>query len=144
MKTPLQVVLTLVGYWLAVYGVILVPRFLENYHFNLIWLTLVIPNMFRFIVGNIPRLAVDRGFFLSSTVIALILTYITNKIWKRTGESIKKHENDKRRAFELSALLATNFTIGVLISYFLGVDKSIYSNMGWETPKSMNTLNVID
>ena len=73
MKTPIDVVLTVIGYWLAVFALIIVPRFSRNYHVNLVWLTVVIPNLLRFIVGSMPRLAVDRNFFLMSTVFSLIL-----------------------------------------------------------------------
>lgn len=133
MKTPIDVVLTVIGYWLAVFALIIVPRFSRNYHVNLVWLTVVIPNLLRFIVGSIPRLAVDRNFFLMSTVFSLILVYVGNKIWKKTKESVTNYqETDRRKAFELSALLMSSFAIGALITYYAGIDKSIYSNMGWE------------
>lgn len=133
MKTPIDVVLTVIGYWLAVFALIIVPRFSRNYHVNLVWLTVVIPNLLRFIVGSIPRLAVDRNFFLMSTVFSLILVYVGNKIWKKTKESVTNYqETDRRKAFELSALLMSSFAIGALVTYYAGIDKSIYSNMGWE------------
>lgn len=133
MKTPIDVVLTVIGYWLAVFALIIVPRFSRNYHVNLVWLTVVIPNLLRFIVGSMPRLAVDRNFFLMSTVFSLILVYVGNKIWEKTKESVTNYqETDRRRAFELSALLMSSFAIGALITYYAGIDKSIYSNMGWE------------
>jgi len=133
MKTPIDVVLTVIGYWLAVFALIIVPRFSRNYHVNLVWLTVVIPNLLRFIVGSMPRLAVDRNFFLMSTVFSLILVYVGNKIWKKTKESVTNYqETDRRKAFELSALLMSSFAIGALVTYYAGIDKSIYSNMGWE------------
>lgn len=134
MKTPIDVLLTVVGYWLVVFAALIVPRFSRNYHVNLIWLTVVIPNLLRLIVGNIPRLAVDRNFFLMSTIFSLIFVYIGNKIWRQTAESVKNYqETNRRKAFELSALLMTSFALGALITYYAGIDKSIYSNMGWET-----------
>jgi len=45
-------------------------------------MTVVIPNLMRFAIGNIPRLAVDRVFFLTSTLIALILTFAINLLSK--------------------------------------------------------------
>jgi hypothetical protein len=134
MKTPLNTLFMVIAYWIAVFGVMTVPKFVDNYTFNLIWLTMVIPNVLRVIVGNIPRLAVDRGFFFSTTVVSLILTYMANKIWTQTADSITKtYEGDKRKAFDLTLLLSTTFAVGALITYFAGIDKSIYSNMGWET-----------
>jgi len=140
MKTPVNVLLMVIGYWVAIFSVLVVPKFFENYEFNLIWLTLVIPNMLRFIVGNVPELAVDRGFFFTSTIIALILTYMGNKIWKQTKKSVEKFECDKRKAFDISALLSVTFAIGALVTYFLGIDNSIYSNMGWESPSQGLTM----
>lgn len=134
MKTPIDVLLTVIGYWLAVFAILIVPRFSKNYHVNLIWLTVVIPNTLRLIVGNLPRLAVDRNFFLMSSIFSLIFVYIGNKIWGQTRESIKNYqEADRRKAFDLSALLMMSFAIGALITYYAGIDKSIYSNMGWES-----------
>ena len=132
MKTPLNVLLTVLGYWLIVFGTLVVPKFITNYTFNLLWLTIVIPNTLRLIVGNIPRLALDLGFFFTTTVISLILTYFLNKMWKETKESVRKQPCDKRKALDLSVLLAATFTAGALITYGIGIDNSIYSNMGWE------------
>jgi hypothetical protein len=140
MKTPLNVLFMVIGYWVALFTVLVVPKFFENYNFNLIWMTVVIPNMLRFIVGNVPQLAVDRGFFLTSTVIALILTYVANNIWKQTKESVRKYECDKRKAFDLSALLSVTFAMGALATYFIGIDNSIYSNMGWESTNQGLTM----
>lgn len=133
MKTPLNILFMVIGYWVAIFSILVLPRFIENYEFNLIWMTVIVPNVLRYIVGSVPQLAVDRGFFLTTTVFSLILTYIANNIWKQTKESVKKHECDKRKAFDLSALLSVTFTLGALATYFIGIDKSIYSNMGWES-----------
>ena len=112
----------------------IVPQLSDNYYVNIIWMTLVIPNMLRLMVGNIPRLAVDRVFFLASTVIAFILTYLLNMVFKDTKEAIKDPVADKSKKLKMSALLVGTFTAGALVTYFLGIDTSIYSNMGWETP----------
>lgn len=133
MKTPLSALFMVIAYWIGIFGVLTVPRYIDNYPFNLVWLTMVIPNVLRVIVGNIPRLAVDRGFFFSTTLASLILTYATNKIWTQTADSIKTYETDKRKAFDLTMLLSVTFAMGAIITYFTGIDKSIYSNMGWET-----------
>jgi hypothetical protein len=132
MKTPVSVVLTAIMYWIIIYAMSIVPNLSENYYVNIVWLTLVIPNMLRLIVGSIPRLAVDRVFFLASTVIAFILTYLLNMAFKDTREAIKNPAANKSKKLKMSALLVGTFTAGALIVYFTGIDTSIYSNMGWE------------
>jgi ABC-type uncharacterized transport system permease subunit len=134
MKTPVNILLTAIGYWVAMYAVTLVPLLFKNYYVNLIWLTVVIPNMIRFAIGNIPRLAVDRVFFLSSTFIALVLTFFINQISSETKEAITDHKADVNKKLKLSALLAGTFAMGALATYYSGIDNSIYSNMGWERP----------
>ena len=133
MKTPLSILLMVIVYWLAIYGISIVPHLFENYNLNLVWLTVVVPNVLRLIVGNIPRLAVDRLFFLSTSIIALIITFVVNTIWGETKEAIKKYGSDRSKTLKLSALLMTAFASGALITYYAGIDNSIYSNMGWES-----------
>jgi FtsH-binding integral membrane protein len=132
MKTPLKVLLTALAYWIAIYAVTQVPMYSKNYHVNLIWMTVVIPNVMRFMVGGLPQLAVDRNFFLTSTVISLILTYVLTRVWKATDEALKDSKSDNNKKLQLSALLALTFVAGALITYYTGIDNSIYSNMGWE------------
>jgi ABC-type uncharacterized transport system permease subunit len=134
MKTPVNILLTAIGYWIAMYAVTLIPLLFKNYYVNLIWLTVVIPNMIRFAIGNIPRLAVDRVFFLSSTFMALVLTFFINQISSETKEAITDHKADVNKKLKLSALLAGTFAMGALATYYSGIDNSIYSNMGWERP----------
>ena len=122
-----------IAYWLAVYGVTLVPHVSNNYTLNLVWLTVVVPNVLRLIVGSIPRLAVDRLFFLTSSLIALIITYLVNQIWGDSKDAVKDYGNDRGKTLKLSALLMAAFTVGALITYSSGIDNSIYSNMGWES-----------
>jgi len=122
-----------IAYWLAVYGITLVPHVSNNYTLNLLWLTVVVPNVLRLIVGSIPRLAVDRLFFLTSSLIALIITYLVNQIWGDSKDAVKDYGNDRGKTLKLSALLMTAFTVGALITYSSGIDNSIYSNMGWES-----------
>src|SRR5210317_1709165 len=133
MKTPFNVLIMVIVYWLGVYGVTLIPHMTNNYVVNLVWLTVVIPNVLRLIVGSIPRLAVDRLFFLTSSLIALIITYLVNQIWGDSKDAIKDYGNDRGKTLKLSALLMTAFTVGALITYSSGIDNSIYSNMGWES-----------
>lgn len=133
MKTPVSVLLMAIAYWVAMYGMTLVPNFVKNYHFNLVWMTVVVPNVLRFAIGNIPRLAVDRIFFLTSTIIALLLTLAINQISSDTKEAVTDPSASDGKKLKLSALLAGTFTLGALATYFTGIDNSIYSNMGWET-----------
>lgn len=133
MKTPVNVLLTAIGYWIAVYGVTQVPNVINNYYLNLFWLTVVIPNVFHMIVGRVPQLAVDRQFFFLTSVIALILMYVINRTWRKTAKDLKEYGTDKGKTLKTNALLMAALTGGALITYYSGFDKSIYSNMGWES-----------
>jgi hypothetical protein len=133
MKTPITVLLTAIVYWVLIYGVTLVPQFVKNYYVNLLWMTVVIPNVIRFAIGNIPRLAVDRVFFMTSTLIALVLTFLINQISKETKDAMTDPDASNNKKLKLSGLLAGTFAAGALATYFAGIDTSIYSNMGWET-----------
>ena len=133
MKTPFSVLLMVILYWLTIYGISLVPHLSENYNLNLVWMTVIVPNVLRLIVGSIPRLAVDRLFFLSSSMIALIITFAVNTFWRDTKEAVEKYGSDRSKTLKLSALLMTAFASGALITYYAGIDNSIYSNMGWES-----------
>jgi hypothetical protein len=112
----------------------------ENYNLNLVWLTVVVPNVLRLIVGSIPRLAVDRLFFVSTSIIALIITFAINTFSKDTREAVEKYGSDRGKTLKLSALLMTAFAAGALITYYTGIDNSIYSNMGWESSNQGFTM----
>ena len=133
MKTPLSILLMVIVYWLAIYGISIVPHFSENYNLNLVWLTVIVPNVLRYIIGNVPRLAVDRIFFLTTRIIALVITFAVNAIWGESREAVEKYGSDRSKTLKLSALLMTAFATGALITYYTGIDNSIYSNMGWES-----------
>ena len=133
MKTPFTVVLTVILYYLMIYGITLVPHASDNYFVNLAALTIVVPNLLRYIIGNVPRLAVDRVFMISTTVIAFIVTYLVNLVMRDTKDAVKEYGSDRSKTLKLSALLMTAFTVGALITYYSGIDNSIYSNMGWES-----------
>jgi mannose/fructose/N-acetylgalactosamine-specific phosphotransferase system component IID len=132
MKTPVSVLLMAIAYWVGLYAMSIVTNLSKNYLVNITWMTIVIPNMLRLAVGSIPRLAVDRVFFMASTVIAFILTFILNKVFGDTKEAIEDSTVDNSKKLKMSALLVGTFTAGALITYFAGIDTSIYSNMGWE------------
>ena len=95
-------------------------------------MTLIAPNAMRFAIGKIPQLAVDRGFFLVSTLVAFILTYLINRISPDTREAMKNSKASNSKKLKLFFLLLGTFAIGALVAYF-GMDKSVYSNMGWES-----------
>jgi|TARA_B110000240_G_scaffold16601_1_gene16986 hypothetical protein len=132
MKTPPSVVAKAVAYWAVLYAVLIVPQFSKNYIVNLLWMTLIAPNAMRFAIGKIPQLAVDRGFFLVSTLVAFILTYLINRISPDTREAMKNSKASNSKKLKLFFLLLGTFAIGALVAYF-GMDKSVYSNMGWES-----------
>jgi len=50
-----------------------------------------------------------------------------------TKEAVEEYGSDRSKTLKLSALLMTAFTVGALITYYSGIDNSIYSNMGWES-----------
>src|SRR5210317_735239 len=133
MKTPVSILLMVITYWIAIYGISIVPHFSENYNLNLVWLTVIVPNVLRYIIGNVPRLAVDRIFFLTTSIIALVITFAVNAIWGESREAVEKYGSDRSKTLKLSALLMTAFATGALITYYTGIDNSIYSNMGWES-----------
>ena len=132
MKTPVGVLLTAILYWVAIYVMTAIPTLTSNYLLNITWMTIVIPNMLRLMVSSIPRLAVDRVFFMASTLIAFVLTFILNKVFSDTKEAIEDSTVDNSKKLKMSALLVGTFTAGALATYFMGIDTSIYSNMGWE------------
>lgn len=132
MKTPIGTVATAVLMWVVVYAITMVPMYTRNYWLNLSLMTIVIPNILRIIVGQVPQLAVDRGFFFSSTIIAFIAVEMLTRVVKSLKEQIKEYGENRRRSLEISLLFLAAFILGTIITYVLGVDNSIYSNMGWE------------
>lgn len=130
MQTPVNDLLAAIFSWVVFYAVTQVPKHTDNYYTNLIFLTVIIPNAARAIVGDIPRLAVDRSFFAMTTLFALIITFAINEWWRRSKDTVKNfHKSDRRKHLELNAVLAGAFIGGALITYFTGIDNSIYNNM---------------
>lgn len=142
MKTPLSVLATAVAYWVALYIVLVLPQFSKSYVINLFWMTLIAPNVLRYAIGNIPQLAVDRGFFLVSTLIGFILVYLINQVSPDTREAMKNNRASNDKKLKLGLLLSGTFAFGTLVAYFAGMDKSIYSNMGWETGTRTNANTI--
>jgi hypothetical protein len=132
MSTPPSDLYMAVGYWIAVFYVALLPVVVENYNARLILITLIVPNLMRLVVNRLPRLAVDRSFFFTSTAIALILTYALHSYFKNLKEDFDKFGKDVKKTLEVSGLLTATFVAGALLTYYIGLDRSIYSNLNWE------------
>ena len=132
MSTPANDLYMAVAYWIAVFYAALLPVVVENYTARLLLITLVVPNLLRLVVNRLPRLAVDRSFFFTSTAIALILTYAVHSYFKNLKEDFDKFGKDVNKTLEVSALLTATFTVGALLTYYIGIDRSIYSNLNWE------------
>lgn len=132
MKTPIGTVATAVLMWVIVYAITMVPMYTKNYWANLSLMTIVIPNILRLIVGQVPQLAVDRGFFFSSTIIAFVTVEMMTRAIKSLKDQIKNYGEDRKKSLQISLLFLAAFIFGTIVTYMLGVDNSIYSNMGWE------------
>ena len=132
MSTPANDLYMAVAYWIAVFYAALLPVVVENYTARLLLITLVVPNLLRLVVNRLPRLAVDRSFFFTSTAIALILTYAVHSYFKNLKEDFDKFGKDVNKTLEVGALLTATFTVGALLTYYIGIDRSIYSNLNWE------------
>ena len=130
--TPPKDLYMAIFYWLVVYYVTLLPVLIKRYEVRLAMLTFVVPNALRMIVNRMPRLAVDRSFFFTSTLLALILTYILHLIFKKTRKDMDEFGKDVKKTLEVSGLLTATFTAGALLTYYIGLDRSIYSNLNWE------------
>jgi hypothetical protein len=58
--------------------------------------------------------------------------YFINRIWDASKSAVESTKDDRRKKQILTFLLMSTFAGGALITYFAGIDNSIYSNMGWE------------
>lgn len=130
MQTPITQMLLALFYWLVFFAITQVPVHVDNYYVNLVFLTVVIPNAARYIVGEQPELAVDRSFFAMATLLALITVFAVNEWWKRSKDTVKNfHRSDRKKRLELAAILAGAFVLGAVVIYSSGIDNSIYNNM---------------
>lgn len=118
-------------YWLLVYYIALLPVVVKNYPARLVLLTIVVPNVLRTIVNRVPRLAVDRSFFFTVCLFALVVTYVFHQLFKKTREDMDEFGKDVSKTLKVSGLLTASFIIGTASTYYLGLDRSIYSNLGW-------------
>jgi len=117
--------------WVIVFSMLAVPQFSRDYTINLIWMTLIVPNLLRFSIGKFPRLAVDRGFFFAATAISFAMIYIINQFSPDTREAMQDPNAPSSKKWKLISLLLGTFMAGNLIAHQF-FDESIYSNMGWE------------
>lgn len=131
MKTPYSVLGQAVMAWVIVFSMLAVPQFSRDYTINLIWMTLIVPNLLRFSIGKFPRLAVDRGFFFAATAISFAMIYIINQFSPDTREAMQDPNAPSSKKWKLISLLLGTFVAGNLIAHQF-FDESIYSNMGWE------------
>jgi hypothetical protein len=46
---------------------------------------------------------------------------------------VKNYGKDTKKTLQGSALFVTTFTIGALITYYSGIHKTLYTQMGWES-----------
>jgi len=131
MKTHYSVLGQAIMAWVIVFSMLAVPQFSRDYTINLIWMTLIVPNLLRFSIGKFPRLAVDRGFFFAATAISFAMIYIINQFSPDTREAMQDPNAPSSKKWKLISLLLGTFVAGNLIAHQF-FDESIYSNMGWE------------
>jgi hypothetical protein len=131
-QTPPKDLFMAIFYWLLVYYISLLPVLIKQYEVRLVLLTLIVPNVMRMVVNRMPRLAVDRSFFFTATAMALILTYVLHSAFKKTREDMDEFGKDVKKTLEVSGLLTATFIAGALATYYIGLDRSIYSNLNWE------------
>ena len=133
MKTPISLVAKAIGLWVAVILVTQLPLFIENLNVRIVLMTVVIPNALRMIVGNIPQLAVDQKFIAITSVFSLLLAFVLTRANKASRDALNGYGKDTKKTLKGSALFVTTFTLGALITYYSGIHKTLYTQMGWET-----------
>lgn len=133
MKTPISLVAKAIGLWVAVILVTQLPLFIENLNARIVLMTVVIPNALRMIVGNIPQLAVDQKFIAITSAFSLLLAFVLTRANKASRDALNGYGKDTKKTLKGSALFVTTFTLGALITYYSGIHKTLYTQMGWET-----------
>jgi len=133
MKTPVSLVAKAIGLWAAVMLLTQTPLFIENYNARLALMTIVMPNVLRLIVGNIPQLAVDQKFMFIASIFSFLLAFAFGRVSKKSQETVTEYGKDTKKTLQGSALFVTTFTLGALITYYSGIHKTLYTLMGWET-----------
>jgi len=133
MKTPPSLVAKAIGLWIGVMLVTQLPLFIENYNARIALMTIVMPNILRMIVGNIPQLAVDQKFMMIASIFSFILAFAIGRVSQKSQDTVKNYGKDTKKTLQGSALFVTTFTIGALITYYSGIHKTLYTQMGWES-----------
>ena len=80
MKTPVSLVAKAIGLWVGVMLVTQLPLLIENYTTRLALITIVMPNILRLIVGNIPQLAVDQKFMMIASIFSFLLAFAFGRL----------------------------------------------------------------
>lgn len=132
MKTPSNIVFKTIGLWVAVLSVVQLPVFIDNDVGRIALLSVVVPNLLRYIVGNIPQLAVDRKFMIGTTFISFAIIFLVNRFSNAIRSRIKDYGKDKVKSLQVSLLILSTFIAGALVTYYSGLDGTLYTNMGWE------------
>ena len=115
MKTPVNILLTAIAYWLALYATTLVPLVSKNYYLNLVWMTVMIPNIIRFAIGNIPTTRGRPSIFPVHDFHRVSCYLLSStRFHGETKKAMTDHKADVNKKLKLSALLAGTFAIGVL------------------------------
>ena len=133
MKTPVSLVAKAIGLWVGVMLVTQLPLLIENYTTRLALITIVMPNILRLIVGNIPQLAVDQKFMMIASIFSFLLAFAFGRLNTKSQDTVKNYGKDTKKTLQGSALFVTTFTLGALITYYSGIHKTLYTQMGWET-----------
>lgn len=137
MKTPVSLVAKAIGLWVGVMLVTQLPLLIENYTARLALITVVMPNILRLIVGNIPQLAVDQKFMMIASIFSFLLAFAFGRLNTKSQDTVKNYGKDTKKTLQGSALFVTTFTLGALITYYSGIHKTIYTQMGWETANNV-------
>lgn len=140
MKTPVSLVIKAIALWIGVMVVTQLPLFIENYNVRLVLMTVAVPNVLRLIVGSIPQLAVDQKFMAIASVFSFLLAFGIGQVRKTTRDSVTGYGKDTKKTLKGSALFMSTFALGALITYYSGIHKTLYTQMGWETAN--NTMPI--
>jgi hypothetical protein len=133
MKTPVNLVAKAIALWVTVLSIVQLPVFIDNDVARIALLSVVIPNLLRYIVGNIPRLAVDRKFMAATTIISFAIILVINRFSSAIRDRIKDYGKDKVKSLQVSLLILLTFVSGALLTYYTNIDGTLYTDMGWET-----------
>ena len=136
MKTPVSLVAKAIGLWVGVMLVTQLPLLIENYTARLALITIVMPNILRLIVGNIPQLAVDQKFMMIASIFSFLLAFAFGRLNTKSQDTVKNYGKDTKKTLQGSALFVTTFTLGALITYYSGIHKTLYTHKWVGKPRT--------